>query len=587
MTWKTTNTAKGDNKLYSDAGGYAPSLDLRFASDKNLNDFVTNTPLVDHQRSMSGSNLSAGTFVNSSGLIETAKVNLASNSNYGTDWSKSFFAQTPVLDAIGPDNITNSAFTLIANNSGGNNYVEAITPTVTVKTSTSYTVSFFAKADTLNYAMIRTNGFTTPADFKRAYFDLLTGVTGERNAGDSSDIVSYGGGWYRCIYTFTTDPTDTTGNFYIGLASGTTEATASYYVPLDGVSSVVLFGLQVEEGTTASPYIPTTGVASAAPRFDHDPTTGESLGLLVEESRTNILQNSSFYENFPWSFLWGIETGTVTSNSEIAPDGTTTATKLEFGAATTTVQLRQSINVTGNYAFSVFAKKVNSGDSLVVSNVSTGDTPISSGTEEYSDGWVRYWFTVTNCLQLRFQFTASVYVWGAQVEEGDFPTSYIPTNGTALTRSADVATITGSNFSSWYNPSEGTYYAEVFSTSPDAETILSSRRSDGVLIADGFKINSSTLYNRATCYLFSTGTNDFINYSPVSGKNKLAIAGSSASTSAYFNSVNGSNLATRAPQGITVAGIEFGGTAPANAHISRITYFPERLPDATLQAITS
>ena len=54
----------------------SPSLDLRFAENKTLDDYVSGTPLVDHQRSMSGSNLSAGTFVNSNGLIETATVNL-------------------------------------------------------------------------------------------------------------------------------------------------------------------------------------------------------------------------------------------------------------------------------------------------------------------------------------------------------------------------------------------------------------------------------------------------------------------------------------------------------------------------------
>ena len=52
MTWKTTNTPKGDNKLYSDAKGIPPSLDLRFASEKNLLDYTTGKYLIDFERSV-------------------------------------------------------------------------------------------------------------------------------------------------------------------------------------------------------------------------------------------------------------------------------------------------------------------------------------------------------------------------------------------------------------------------------------------------------------------------------------------------------------------------------------------------------
>ena len=59
--------------------------------------------------------------------------------------------------------------------------------------------------------------------------------------------------------------------------------------------------------------------------------------------------------------------------------------------------------------------------------------------------------------------TQDFYVWGAQIEEGSFATSYIPTASSSVTRAADVAEITGTNFSSFYNQSEGTVFAEVVS----------------------------------------------------------------------------------------------------------------------------
>jgi hypothetical protein len=57
--------------------------------------------------------------------------------------------------------------------------------------------------------------------------------------------------------------------------------------------------------------------------------------------------------------------------------------------------------------------------------------------------------------------TNGFYIWGGQLETGEFPTSYIPTSGSTVTRSADRASITGTNFSSWFNPSEGTIVAHV------------------------------------------------------------------------------------------------------------------------------
>ncbi len=67
MTWKTTNTAKGDNKLYSDAKGVVPSLDLRFAEGKNLNDYMTGQNLITFSRS------SIGTYVHENGIIRSFK----------------------------------------------------------------------------------------------------------------------------------------------------------------------------------------------------------------------------------------------------------------------------------------------------------------------------------------------------------------------------------------------------------------------------------------------------------------------------------------------------------------------------------
>ena len=56
---------------------------------------------------------------------------------------------------------------------------------------------------------------------------------------------------------------------------------------------------------------------------------------------------------------------------------------------------------------------------------------------------------------------SGIFIWGAQLEQGSFPTSYIKTSGASATRSADNASITGENFSSWYRQDEGSLYSEL------------------------------------------------------------------------------------------------------------------------------
>jgi hypothetical protein len=91
---------------------------------------------------------------------------------------------------------------------------------------------------------------------------------------------------------------------------------------------------------------------------------------------------------------------------------------------------------------------------------------VTSTRTFYSNGWIRITATATltshTMVSGLIAFSrGTLYVWGLQVEAGAFPTSYIPTTASTVTRSADLADMTGTNFSSWYNQSEGTLYADL------------------------------------------------------------------------------------------------------------------------------
>lgn len=205
----------------------------------------------------------------------------------------------------------------------------------------------------------------------------------------------------------------------------------------------------------------------------------EEEGLLIEESRTNIFDQSEDVE--AWSSgLW-----TKTNNVAISPDGTQTAGSLVPNIGTTSQASGRTVTQSaGNHVCSVFAKPNGltalklrfSGSSYQAFFNLTGNGSVASqsnGTASISkrpDGWYKCVFVINDSVgetaawQLGHNDNSNVdgtngfYIWGMQVEAGTFPTSYIPTSGSTVTRSQDIAQITGDNFNSWYNQSEGTLY---------------------------------------------------------------------------------------------------------------------------------
>lgn len=239
------------------------------------------------------------------------------------------------------------------------------------------------------------------------------------------------------------------------------------------------------------------------PRFDYDPVTLASKGLLIEESRTNpILQSAAFN-----AANYGKVASSVTPNVETAPDGALLADEFIVDGTTGVHYLQQANTgmVSGStYTWSVYAK-ANTMPYLVLSlynttsnnyacvsfnlatqavantgaagaGISVSATPVVNA----GNGWYRYILTAvagTNAFNrcgigMSLDGTvagpsgfpsfvgdgaSSFYLWGAQLETGAFATSYIPTTTTSLTRNADGVSMTGTNFSDWYNASEGAF----------------------------------------------------------------------------------------------------------------------------------
>jgi hypothetical protein len=358
-----------------------------------------------------------------------------------------------------------------------------------------------------------------------------------------------------------------------------------------------------------------------APRFDHNPTTGESLGLLVEEARTNLVLRSEELDNASWT-----RTGaTVSTNTVVAPDGTTTADTLIETASTGNHNTLQSITaaISTVYTFSVFAKAASGTRSVrllvptivfgaagsCVFNLQTGTAGSLTGAitaaniTAFPDGWYRCAIvTSASTAGVTGNFTigliatgasytgdgtSGVYLWGAQLEVGAFATSYIPTTSATVTRAADVASITGSDFSSWYNQTEGTMFTEYRDPGVSGSNRFPCTTSDGTANNRiGFFITATNVLNNRHV-VGGTQTNPGQLSTVLSGRNRHAVAAIVGSCNAASN---GTLSTASAPASMpNVSQLNIGALNSAeflNAPVARITFWPTRLANTTLQQIT-
>jgi hypothetical protein len=347
-----------------------------------------------------------------------------------------------------------------------------------------------------------------------------------------------------------------------------------------------------------------------AARFDHDPVTLASRGLLIEESRTNLILQS---EDFGTS--WSAVNSTVSVNTATSPNGLVTADKLIVNLLSVAGRLSQNTTLTGSHTFSAFLKASEWSWAFITPSAAVGGVwfNLSNGTigtqqagcvgsiVSYGNGWYRCSVTLTGtgvASTTRITPTnadntntagdgvSGIFAWGAQLETGAFPTSYIPTTTASVVRSADVCSITGSDFTSFYNQSEGTLFANIQSTG------TGDRRPVAFDIG-----NNSQFYNFYATSVLSR-------YAQASGSlGSFTMAGTVPSTPLlyagtlkhgdYSLALNGSIVGSSAVSlGATFIALRIGAGGGGGGqflcgHLASIRYFKKRLTNAKLQTITA
>jgi hypothetical protein len=409
--------------------------------------------------------------------------------------------------------------------------------------SNSHTYSIYLKQNGRRYAQLAT--VTTQGVF-RPIFDLQDGVyvsNAGNNTGATTLIESVGDGWYRCSVIL---PSNTT-NFTQVTVILQNSATYQSYLG-DPTKGVYVWGAQLNEGALNT-YLPTTTRLNIA-RIDY--STGEAA-LLVEPQRTNLLTFSEQFDNASWN-----KTGvTVDVGNYLSPTNELNAKLLTSSGLSSANRIEKTITVSPSttYTLSVFIKQnplfptLNVARLNIVGVVNTTDFFQNFTANSQWQKITLTYTTASNETGIRLRILRestqafSLLIWGAQLEAGAYPTSYIPTTSASVTRNRDEIIKTG--ISSLIGQSEGTivFKANVvqpiglgvqllLKVSNDSESqlfIVSYVANDGRVAFD-FYIGSSYSFSLTSASTILSGVN-IIGVVYKAGAYKLYINGSQVASS--------------------------------------------------------
>lgn len=591
-----------------------PSLDLRFAENKSLVDAISGQNLITFTRA------SSGTWMDSQGVLRTATTNLLLQSeDFSVTWTN-FGSSENTNVAVAP-NGTKTADALVDTTTSESHN---ISQTVTLAASTTYTFSAYLKKGSQRYGALvfSANSSWGTGAGATAYFDLEVGTVAATTATTAS-ITRVGDGWYRCAATATT--TAGASSFILRIASSETGASQTY--PGAGGEALYIWGAQLEQSSSVGEYIPTGATINSAPRFDHDPTTGECLGLLIEEQRTNSIRNNTMQgavvgvpgtlpTNWSITLPGGLSFAVVASGIEsgvsyvdVRISGTTTASGQIFISpeSTSAIVASSGQTWTASWYLSLISGSVTSsglsvqridvserdasGNLLasaqktfipVVAPLSRTRQSVSRTIANASAARVHSAFRIDAANSAAIDFTIRIGM--PQLEQGTLATSVIPTSTAAATRNADVATIGGLAFSSWYRQDEGT----VFVVSDHPQGLYGTvcefyQNSLNTIIIRSVTPNIQGLVSVAGV---SEGVTNIANASRFRGGFGYALNNVAFSVNGQSPVVDSSSAITTSLESLCLGRSAVGFYRFLNGTIGRLAYWPQRLPNIALQALT-
>ena len=374
--------------------------------------------------------------------------------------------------------------------------------------------------------------------------------------------------------------------------------------------TIYVWGAQLNPGSTAQTYYPTTTTAYHGPRFDYDPTALTPRGLLIEGAANNLAANS----NLQAAWLGGSNTTVTANTSEVtSPDGTNNAAKV---ALTNAGYCSRFESITGlanatTYTFSYWIRGTAGNQQRVYSVTQGIDLVTQSNLTYTTTGWTRVQITFTSGAASNnvYIYVASrptgtvndvLYIYGCQLETGNGASSLIPTGASTGNRAADSCLMSGTNFSDWFTTA-GTFLIEHQLTnafgSADRAQVGLGQYSPGTSAFALFRTNATTVGaavwgSGGTGY--QEGTSVVSARTPIRSGMTLDFTGATRSLRAFANGTTGASLISTTGT-ISVDRMFIGsngsGTSSTrdyqNGHIRSLKFWPSVLSNAQLQALTT
>lgn len=465
--------------------GFDPALVFDFGEDY----FRTSGSVSTFSDAITHSRAGNATMVDSDGLLKWAPHNLLTYSEAPANWANQGSTDAELTDGL-PTGISRG-WKLVEDTST-NQHNMSVGGSATVVGGT-YRYSGWVKAAERSVVW-----FYSTSAARGIYFDLssvtASSAFGGGSATTSGVISDAGNGWYFCEL-IVEGVTGTSGQMIIGVT--TAAGTISYAG--DGSSGAYFAGFHLYRsdlgGMVNNPdrgdsYVPTTSSAVYLPRRGHHVYNGSAWvneGLLHEsEARTNLFDGSTT----PATSWGNFANASLVADSAVSPDGNTNATLIQGSSAggTGVVAVENNLVLSSlvNNTYSVFLKangaswaaiyggNFTTNPGLTYFNLSTGavgtigSNVTGTHIEDFGSGWWRVGVTFNpgadnvgslrvlvtdadNAVTTALDGTATIYMYGPQVEAGSTPSSYIPTSGATVTRPAETLTVPAANLP-WPSP---------------------------------------------------------------------------------------------------------------------------------------